>query len=342
MLMPAMLRLYSTADASSAIWDLLCTEKQAPVAWTPPERVPQWIAPPMPTLANSTAQLALGRWIDDGIQLEDVRRASRANGEHCVSVRIINNHVYAKGGANVVQRAQKWFLNDRYNELLTHMEIAAGAGDSPLRENVELVYCAGDCVLAMDASDDEVKAHCPKHPKVAAADLQGSPLPTWTPVACLGSRSIAVPMFYRRPSTPDVDTSLTRWPTTQTKLQSWPRPDAQSDKILFAGRAGTSCWTGEPNAPLNRTSAECGRLKLMSVLAKENPDMFTVAQKVTYLEFNRWRYSLVVEGNCGWADRTKIQLHLKSALFIQQSFCQVPGARDCAAGGGGERGGPVM
>ena len=38
--------------------------------------------------------------------------------------------------------------------------------------------------------------------------------------------------------------------------------------------------------------------------------------------FNDFAYSIVIEGNCGWADRAKVQLHMAPALFLQQSYCR--------------------
>ena len=181
-------------------------------------------------------------------------------------------------------------------------------------------------------------------PSGAGADM--GPLPALTPVGCLGSDSIAAPMQYNRPGEVPLAMSWAAWPTTQQKLlRAAARArarvgNATHPKIVFRGRAAY-CWDGVDGSDgdhgagaaaksedgAGAGSRECGRAALFK-LGEARPEM--VDYRHTPLEmvatgdgaFNSYRYTIVVEGNCGWADRTRLLLHQAPALLIQESYCK--------------------
>lgn len=307
--------------------DHLCNFADTPSI--PSSRIPRWVAPPVEELANYTATMSLGRWARDGVQLDQVRAAAMAN-PLCMSLRIINGHVLAKGGAGAVQRAKQPFMNSRYNNFLELVEMAIASKHIP---DLELAWCPGDCALGnpehMNNHGREAAASCPGVNRPGFGTGHVSDLPTFTPVGCLGSDAIAAPMQYDRPGVIPFSMSWQSWSETQQHMlqAATAAAPAVKEQIIFRGRTNTHCWDGV-NGSSWASSQNCGRSTLFKH-GLDHPDAIDFTHsRVDMINstgdgaFNEYRYSIVVEGNCGWADRTKVQLHMAPALFIQQSFCK--------------------
>ena len=290
---------------------------ERPGCFPPPENVDEEhvfpaTLPPVWRLTEATSPAAVARrvarpWRDRGIQKADVDAALESNSD-CVLFQILKGRVFVEPRSrwNETQQERPWRSRRRKAvfDLLTTL-----APD--LDRDLEVVFCPTDCVVSSSSrSFDEY------HSTVA------DEVPALTLVGCSKSLNLPFPVFDVRSH--DLNESLANWDVVVEKLErnryKFPNWTDRDQRAAFRGQVqGKSCWYKDRLGTDHST--QCGRRKLF-IEASEYPEKFDVDFNfVPLLAQERYRYLIYAEGHCGWSDRLRFLLFLRSAVLMQETIC---------------------
>ncbi|GAQ87606.1 hypothetical protein KFL_003640080 [Klebsormidium nitens] len=204
--------------------------------------------------------------------------------------------------------------------------------------DVEFLLCQEDCIVTQR-----------QHHPARVSDAADVSLPILNVVSCDGSADIPFPYFEH------VDGPPRRWAAAfedARAARAAHSPALRIRKAVFRGGGGRGCfldaddrgWGGDKVAVSEDTWQRCGRERLVFLVrAGSRPELYDVMlsdtdqvggfrewaagmvtrgrPRLSRAEQEAYRAVIHVEGNCGWANRLKHELHMGTVLLKQRTPC---------------------
>ena len=293
----------------------------------------------------------LSPWFARGIGSSDISAAYHVNDKQdagCFIVQIISGKLYTVGDpdrrdySSGIWNPGQLFRTRRQNilKLIQH-----AATRSNLRD-FEAAFCLHDCVV----SQNNRTTH-----NLFGTDLPfiADPIPAFTVVSCIDSANIPFPTWdYATGYFENWDKRVQEL-TQQARYHSW---NTRRSQAVFRG-SQRSCVLyptpgvrngGRPSYQVKAGEGEearkCGRHALLyQALNSSRAELFNVSVNhgVDWKSFHfevstapaqpdflslaqqeEFRYQIIVEGQCQWANRLRDALHMGTVLLIQETQCK--------------------
>ena len=302
------------------------------------------------TKLQELVDLVLHPWEKFGVSKHAIEEAFYKVGSvqdaACFMLQNIEGQMYSVGAEDRREVGNVWnpgrlFRTRRQNiiKLLTTVNRKYGL------PNFEATFCLHDCVVSQD--------HSSRHNYSSSGDLKlNDPIPAFTVVACLDSMNIPFPTW-------DYATGFfSRWGSKiqAMKQYSSQRPWRRRRSIAVFRGGQRSCvlypTVGERRNGIaqyrvtvgdSENAKKCGRNALIyRALTSEHPELFDVAltdgidptsfghelrkqpdtpNQLSKQQQEEYRYQILAEGECQWANRLRDALFSGSALIIQENSC---------------------
>ena len=246
----------------------------------------------------------------------------------CLMITVLDGSVKVRENA---PEEQMWWRERRKSAVVRMISRLANEGRI---DDTKFIFCPGDCLGANVRNLDNDFGY-PLHYGLSTSQGHqrraqakgGEVAPFFSVITCDGARVAGLPVVIRRGD----DVEFSQWDnfTVRELLinSAYKGRGGRVGKAVFRGVAhGKSCWDGDAGGGTEISKGNgdrCGRRKLMKVAAA-NQDVFDVlpGDYIPLQVQEKYTVSLVVEGHCGWSDRTKYLAFMDNVVVKQRSFCR--------------------
>lgn len=303
------------------------------------------------TDVHEFVELSLGEWRDIGVSRSSISASldiGQRNDYGCFGITYFSSRIYTWGSEADARSGfpGPLFRSRRYHVLYTLRNITQTLGDR--LGNFEAVFCLGDCVVSQKFFN--LARHLGD-----VYPLNPDPLPVFSIVKCQGSMNIPFPIWDEATGlfsswNSEIDKLIegaARVPWEERKSQAVFR-GGQRTCVLYSNisrqERGRTFYTATPQQP--EEAKRCGRTALMyqALRSKEN-FLFNVSmtsgypismfgfdilrdedqpQMLTTQEHEAFKYIILPEGHCQWANRLRKHLFMGAALIMQVTQCIEP------------------
>jgi len=303
------------------------------------------------TVSFLLSQYALASWDKLGISSWMMEAAigtfieRKEAGEGCFLVQCINNTLYTVGEQDNRSEFPGPLLRSRRTGILELLRKYVAKVSEYKVLNFEAIFCLGDCVVS--------EKICGSFTNIADPSQRiPDPLPIFTIVKCEGSMNIPFPIW------DEATGLLSMWNEKVRAFRkssaAFPWENRVSKAVFRGGQRTCTFYNGSKAIPFysisdsNRQHAKsCGRNALVhSALTSKfynrfdvkltsgyNPLNFEKYTKiaVSYYDSNldylskrdqeNYKYQIIAEGHCQWANRLRDAIWSGSVLIIQENKC---------------------